>query len=144
MFGLSIAFDWISNMNGRCLFFDFKDLELDEMQFIEDAEKDIEWVLSVHNPLLIVLDNVHTNDAMAQKLLKHIQELRGTDQQVQALLIGRDSQEHPTERTTLLDNELLVPIELKATEEAFICLAVRLSQKTEYCVTILHHRLTSG
>ncbi|RZB28598.1 MAG: hypothetical protein AEth_01858 [Candidatus Argoarchaeum ethanivorans] len=129
VFGLSIAFDWISNMNGKCLFFDFKDLELDEMQFIEDAKKDIEWVLNIHNPLLIVLDNVHTNDAVAQKLLKHIQELRGTGQQVQALLIGRDSQEHPTERVTLLDNELLVPIELKATEEAFICVAMRLSQR---------------
>jgi hypothetical protein len=131
VFGLSIAFDWMSDRNGRCLIFDLKDLELDEMQFVEKSKGDIDWFFqTIYTPLLVVLDNVHTNNAIAQKLLMHIQDKRDSGHQIQAMLLGRYSPKQPTERLTLLDNKYLESFELKATEESFLCVARRLSQKS--------------
>lgn len=107
VFGISVAFDWMSDQNGRCLIFDLKDLDVDKTQFIEQANEDLDWfVQMVVSPLLVVLDNVHADDSIAQKLLHHIQTIRNSGWQVQALLLGRYSQQRPTERTTLFDNEV--------------------------------------
>lgn len=132
VFGIGVAFSWISEKKGRCLVFDLRDLVLDEVQFVEKAKGDIDWFFnSVISPLLVVLDNVHTHASTAIKLLRHIQKKRESGQKVQALLLGRNPQKRLTERNTLADNESLLSLELKATEEAFMCVAKRLTQKSD-------------
>lgn len=130
VFGISIALDWMADKNGRCLLFDIKDLEFDRPQFLEKAQTDIDWFVNiVPYPLLLILDNVHTDHSLALNLLRNVQEKRELGIQIQILLIGRYSKEPPTERNSLIDNELLEPIDLKANEEAFMCVAKRISLK---------------
>ena len=130
VFSLAMAFEWMEAENGRCLFYDFKDLETEENEFTDAASGDIQWFLeAVPYPLLVLLDNCHTAQKACRKILNKIQEHRLSGQRIQALLLGRRFLEQKTAKNTLLDNALLKRMELRATPEAFLCTARRLAER---------------
>ncbi len=130
VFGLAVAFEWAAEMNGRSLFLDLKELDLHGAQSFENARSDIEWfVRTTQQPLLLILDNVHIDQQLAHRLLKRTQALRAQGMQVHVLLLGRLSEHRVTDRNSLYDEESLKITELRATEEAFRCVARRLTQR---------------
>jgi len=130
VFGLGIGFIWISEKSGRSLFIDLKDLDHEERQLIDLAKKDIDWFVDeTQSPCLVVIDNVHTEESTALELVGYIQDQRRYGSQVQALLLGRYSQESPTERRKLQDINDVVPVDIEADSEAFKCVAMRLLER---------------
>ncbi|MBU4274169.1 MAG: hypothetical protein KKA28_20260, partial [Planctomycetes bacterium] len=126
VFGLGIAFDWNAKLS---VFFDLATLNGDKDPHIENVKNEIEYLCIRGHELLLVLDNIHTWESLANSLLLYVQRLRKSGYQIQALLLGRRRENQLTERNSLADNNNLVPVDLKANEEAFRCVAIRLLKK---------------
>lgn len=126
VFGLKIALNWNEHTKGTSLFFDLKELEGEESRFVEEAKEDLDNALNWAQTLLLVLDNVHTNESIAKRLLRFVRNLRARGNHVQTLLLSRLREGQFSDRRSLQDSEALHTIGLDGNEEAFICVARRL------------------
>lgn len=131
IFGFKIALTWNDQTKGTSLFLDLKELEGEKSRFVKEAIEDIESTLNWTQALLLVLDNVHTNEHVAKQLLRFVHELHDRGNNVQTLLLSRLREGQFSDRRSLLDSEALYTIGLNGNEEAFICVARRLLLKAE-------------
>ena len=127
VFGLKLALSWNERTNGTSLFFDLNEHEGGDSRFVEQAKTDLSNTLLMNNnKLLLVLDNVHTHESIATRLLRFVETSRANGNDVQTLLLGRLKEGQYSGRRTLHDNDELQKMSLIGNEEAFICTARRL------------------